>query len=234
MGTCLPALATRGLCNCGMSPTPPTELVNSVAFTPDGRTLAEETLDGLLWLWNVADPSHPTSRGKPATGAGARSTSMAFSPDGRTIATAAADGPGPGLWNVADPNHPRLVAQPATGSGVGSVAFSLDGHTLAGASSDGTVRLWNVADPSNPMSIGQPLNQGQRVTTGDGGGPSVAFSPDGHTLASSSGNINMLWELNADQAAERICSTTGTSLTPEKWQQVLAELPFSQPCQSGG
>jgi WD40 repeat protein len=45
------------------------------------------------------------------------------------------------LWDLTDPAHP---GQPLRGHTkyVMSVAFSTDGHTLASASSDGTVRFW--------------------------------------------------------------------------------------------
>ena len=71
------------------------------------------------------------------------------------------------------------------------VALSPDGHTLASASDDHSVRLWNLTDPAHRGPLGAPLN-GHIKEVG-----SVAFSPDGHTLASGGGGDNdiRLWNL---------------------------------------
>ncbi|MEU6069571.1 AAA family ATPase [Streptomyces sp. NPDC047082] len=68
--------------------------------------------------------------------------------------------------------------------------FSPNGHVLATASYDRTVRLWDVTDPTRPKPLGKPL-------TGHTSWVSTAvFSPDGHTLASASddGTIR-LWDV---------------------------------------
>ena len=174
--------------------------VNSMAFSPDGHTLASGSDDGTVRLWNAADPAHPRPLGQPLTGSAAVDSpvgSVAFSPDGHTLASGDDDGT-IRLWDITDPADPRPLGQPLTGGialgtldlSVESVAFSPDGHTLASGSDDGTVRLWDITDPVHPRQLSQPL-------TGSGTAvDSVAFSPDGHTLASGSDDGTVrLWDI---------------------------------------
>jgi WD40 repeat protein len=71
------------------------------------------------------------------------------------------------------------------------VAFAPDGHTLATASDDQTVRLWDVSDHNRPRQLGQPLN-GHTGPVND-----LAFAPDGRTLATVSGDQTVrLWDVS--------------------------------------
>ncbi|GAB2855174.1 hypothetical protein GCM10022221_63370 [Actinocorallia aurea] len=156
--------------------------VNSVAFSPDGKTLATSNSNHTVRLWNVASR---TPIGRLLTGHTDRVTSVAFSPDGRTLATGSWDDT-VRLWNVATRTP---IGEPLTGhtDDVFSVAFSPDGRTLASGSDDETVRLWSVASGT---PIGRPL-------TGHAGWVwSVAFSPDGRTLATGSRDDTVrLWNV---------------------------------------
>jgi WD40 repeat protein len=81
-----------------------TDRVTTVAFSPDGHTLATGSDDHTVRLWNVADPAHSIPLGPPLTGHTNTVKSVVFSPDGRTLASG--DAETVRLWKVTDPTHP--------------------------------------------------------------------------------------------------------------------------------
>ena len=77
------------------------DAVLSVAFSPDGKTVAGGDVVGTVRLWDVA--THQQI-GISLIGQGAEVDSMAFSPDGKTLASGSYDGTAR-LWNVATPSQ---------------------------------------------------------------------------------------------------------------------------------
>jgi WD40 repeat protein len=64
-----------------------TNIVRSVAFSPDSQTLASGSYDNTIKLWNLASGKEL----RTLTGHKNEVTSVAFSPDGRTLASSGED-----------------------------------------------------------------------------------------------------------------------------------------------
>ncbi|OUL29171.1 WD40 repeat domain-containing protein [Nostoc sp. 106C] len=112
-------------------------LINDVAISSDGKTLATGIRDRAIKLWNV-------NTGKlihTLTGHAGEVRSVAFSPDGTTLASGSQDGTIK-LWNVS--SGKLIDTFTAQKENVWSVAFNPDGKTLASGSQDGIIKIWQV------------------------------------------------------------------------------------------
>jgi WD40 repeat protein len=181
--------------------------VRSLAFSPDGRTLANRD-EGALRFWDVATGKEI----RRIEGTNAHAAYMAFSPNGKTLATVARQTIH--LWDVA--TGKELSKRHGHTEIVHAMAYSSDGNWLAAANSGGdySIQIWDTA-------TGKPLHVLQGHTSYVRG---VSFSPDGKTIVSGGGdNTIRLWNAAAGKEVRTL------SILPEhdpehgKWgHQVVA------------
>ncbi len=113
----------------------------SLAYSPDGRTLATGYENGAFELWDVAT----RTRRATLSGHTERVWCVAFAPDGHTVATTSHDGT-IRLWEPAE--HPdRVIFRGPRGPGIvaSSIAFSRDGADVLAANRAGNVLKCNLA-----------------------------------------------------------------------------------------
>jgi WD40 repeat protein len=121
--------------------------IASIAFAPDGNTLASGGFDRAVKLWDIAaGRERATLRGHAGWVA-----ALAFSPEGRTLATGSYDLTIK-LWDAE--TGQQLNTLEGHAGNVYAVAFSPDGTLLASGSLDGTVRLWGVPQRNRGLSPG--------------------------------------------------------------------------------
>ncbi|MFI8961203.1 caspase family protein [Streptomyces sp. NPDC053493] len=162
----------------------------SVAFSPDGRTLAAGSEAGRLRLWDVAVPSRPRPL-LDRTVARAELISVAFPHDGRFLATGngnSQDASGRNrpaevrLWDVRDPARATLLTT-VTSASVMAVAFHPKRDLLVATGGEGAMAWWTVARDGRRLDRIKP-EDGFQGTWGYGSSlPSLSFRPDGKMLA---------------------------------------------------
>jgi WD40 repeat protein len=151
-------------------------VVWSLAFSSNRNMLAAGTENGHVLLWEFEKTGQVRCCRVLGDHSGKCVTSIAVSPDSKKLASACVDGK-VRVWNLQTHEVEPLIftcgqqQQPI----VWSVAFHPNSnYTLASGSADGKVRIWDIRQPKTPA----------RVLDGhDNAVRSLAFSPDGCTIA---------------------------------------------------
>jgi WD40 repeat protein/uncharacterized caspase-like protein len=165
--------------------------VNSIAFSPDGKTFASGSDD--IRILDVASGRVLTPPGRHAH----TLSEVVMSPDGKTVASSSSNDRTIKLWNLA--TGQELLTLKGHTSWILSLAFSPDGRTLASGSGyyfgADEIKLWDVA-------TGQEIKTLRGHTSAV---RSVGFSPDGKLLVSGSQDYTLkIWDVASGLALQTL------------------------------
>jgi WD40 repeat protein/transcriptional regulator with XRE-family HTH domain len=162
------------------------DMVRTLTFSPDGRTLASGSWDGAVKLWDVASGALRWS-GRHTS----QVESVAFVPDGSMLASGGNDAT-VRLWDRRSGTQLQTLPHPGPISGI---SWGPDGHLLATGDREGGIRLWEVQQSGPGISVQELAGHTTWVD-------SLAFAPDGSMLASASwdGTVK-LWDISTALSA---------------------------------
>ena len=174
--------------NRNRGPYAPFTKIDSVAFSPDGKTLANGSLNGTIRLWD-------TSSGKLKRTLKDQFgfiKSLTFSPDGKMLASGSEDG-SILVWDIETGKNKLYLAERVYS--ISCVSFSRDGSMVVGGSLEGDIYLFDVAS-----------RQLIKTFTGHTGEISyLIFSPDDSKIASASwdGSVR-LWNIETEKSLKTL------------------------------
>ncbi|MDE0554481.1 MAG: WD40 repeat domain-containing protein [Candidatus Poribacteria bacterium] len=139
--------------------------VRSLAFSPDGTTLASGSADGRIRLWEVETGAMLTSLSVHD----GLVLALAFSPNGEVLASGGSDTL-VRLWDL--DSHRLLATLRAHTDSISALAFSNDGEILASGGRDRYLQLWDAHTKELLSTF--PVQEGVIRE--------LTFSPDGGKL----------------------------------------------------
>jgi WD40 repeat protein len=163
------------------------EYLSAITFSPDGKTIACGGYTGNVYITEVAtgkcldsvcfDPSYY----KASIGV----NSLAYSPDGTLLAIGGKTAVG--VWSVSPDGYRQQFFEGGHSCEVTSLAFTYDSRIVVSRDNDGRIGVRNAM---TGKLLGETFLENRHAIK------SIAFSPDGLTLASGGEDRNIyLWEV---------------------------------------
>jgi WD40 repeat protein len=165
------------------------DMVWSLSFSRDSRTLAAGLEDKTVRVWDVVEGKELAvlrDHKEPVQ-------AVAFSPDGKLLASGSKDSTVK-LWAWDGKEGTLAATLEGHKDWVLSLAFAPGGKLLASGGKDGTVRVWDVGTRKVKFSL--PLGDWPAVLPPvPRRGSSVAFSPNGRVLGAVTSEVGRLWDV---------------------------------------
>ena len=151
----------------------------SLAWSPDGRSLAGATFMGIQ-IWDPQTGNKTCTLDQPAHW-------LAWHPDGRRLAATERSEPEIVVWDVVDRRKVLTLGGRSQGYAgtILRIAWSRDGRRLAFATTDNHIEIWNVANAAKVLTLTAHPREPMLL----------AWSPDDKQLVSSGPAEMKVWDV---------------------------------------